>query len=175
LAPHDLSIFDFVLPEAVRPIGVAASGADPIGAGQTCVGYLSLPLANGGIAHVHVNWLSPTKIRQTIVGGSERMAVWDDLNPSQRLSMYDKGVEVVPGPSSDQRRTALVSYRTGDMVAPALPEREALEAVITEFRDSIVERRQPRTGGEAGLRVLRVLEATGASLRNGGATVDLNG
>jgi predicted dehydrogenase len=175
LAPHDLSIFDFVLPEAVRPVGVAASGADPIGAGQTCVGYLSLPLANGGIAHIHVNWLSPTKIRQTIVGGSERMAVWDDLNPSQRLGLYDRGVEVVAGPSRDQRRTALVSYRTGDMIAPALPEREALETVITEFRDAIVERRQPRTGGEAGLRVLRVLEAIGTSIRNGGATVDLYG
>ncbi len=174
LAPHDLSIFDFVLPERARPAGVAASGADPIGAGQTCVGYLTLPLGNGGIAHVHVNWLSPTKIRQTIVGGSQRMVVWDDLNPSQRLSMYDKGVEMIPALSPDQRVATRISYRTGDMVAPALPEREALQSVVAEFRDAIVGDRPALTDGNAGLRVLRILEATGVSLRNGGVTIDLD-
>lgn len=175
LAPHDLSILDFVLPASAHPVGVSATGADPIGAGQTCVGYLTLPLGNGGIAHVHVNWLSPTKIRQTIVGGSQRMLVWDDLNPSQRLSMYDKGVEMVPALSRDQRAATKISYRTGDMVAPALPEREALEAVVGEFRDAIVERRPALTDGEAGLRVLRILEATARSFRSGGATVELDG
>ena len=175
LAPHDLSILDFVLPAEARPAGVAASGADPIGAGQACVGYLTLPLSNGGIAHVHVNWLSPTKIRQTIVGGSERMVVWDDLNPSQRLSMYDKGVEMVVAPSTDEKRATLVSYRTGDMVAPALPEREALGAVVTELRDAIVQRRPALTDGDAGLRVLRILESSGTSLRGGGTTVRLDG
>jgi predicted dehydrogenase len=121
-----------------------------------------------------VNWLSPTKIRQTIVGGSERMVVWDDLNPSQRLSMYDKGVEMIAAPSTDQRRAALVSYRTGDMVAPALPEREALESVVAEFRAAIAERRPALTDGAAGLRVLRILEGSGVSLRNGGATVNVD-
>ena len=173
LAPHDLSILDFVLPDEARITGVSAAGADPIGAGQSCVGYLTLPLLSGGIAHIHLNWLSPTKIRQTIFGGSERMVVWDDLNPSQRLSMYDKGVEMVGPTPTDRRRAALISYRTGDMVAPALPEKEALEGVVAEFRAAIAERRPPLTDGSAGLRVLRVLEAAGASLRKGGATVEL--
>ena len=90
LAAHDLSILDFLLPDGHHAQAVGAQGADPIGVGHACVGYLSMPLAGGGIAHIHVNWLSPTKIRTTIVGGSRRIAVWDDTNPAQRLSMYDK-------------------------------------------------------------------------------------
>src|SRR5689334_13597822 len=86
LAPHDLSILDFVLPPGVRPVAVAAHGADGIGAGRACVAYLTLELNNGAIAHIHVNWLSPVKIRTTIVGGSKRTLVWDDLNPSQRVA-----------------------------------------------------------------------------------------
>lgn len=174
LAPHDLSILDFVLPEESAPIGVAAQGADPIGAGQDCVGYLTLPLGSGGIAHIHLNWLSPTKIRRTIVGGSERMVVWDDLNPSQRLSIFDKGVELSDQTSSDQRRSRLISYRAGEMVAPALAEREALENVIEEFRSAIVESRHALTDGEAGLRVLRILDASERSLQHGGSTVDIS-
>ena len=94
LAPHDLSILDFILPEEMRPSRVAAFGADPVGAGHTCVGYLTLPLAGNAVAHVHLNWLSPTKIRTTLIGGSKKMIVWDDLNPSQRISVYDRGVEL---------------------------------------------------------------------------------
>ena len=172
LAPHDLSIFDFVLPDEARPVGVSATGADPIGAGQNCVGYLALPLGNGGIAHVHVNWLSPTKIRQTIFGGSERMIVWDDLNPLQRLSTYDRGVEPIPT-WPDQRHRALFSYRLGDMVAPALPEREALQNVVAEFRSAILEHRSPLTDGTAGLRVLSILEAARVSLEQRGAVVSV--
>jgi len=174
LAPHDLSILDFVLPEEARPVAVSAYGADPIGAGQTCVGYLALPLPGGGIAHAHVNWLSPTKIRTTIIGGSKRMLVWDDLHPSQRLSMYDKGVDLSGGPESDQRRQALISYRTGDMMAPALSEQEPLQAVVAEFRSAILEGRSPVTDGQAGLRVLRILEAATTSLERGGVPVSLD-
>jgi predicted dehydrogenase len=173
LAPHDLSILDFILPEDVAPTSVAAYGADPIGAGQTCVGYLSLPLTNGGLAHAHVNWLSPTKIRTTIIGGSDRMIVWDDLHPTQRLSMYDKGVSLCEAQSPEGRRDNLVSYRIGDMVAPALPEEEALLRVVAEFRSAIVEGRKPLTDGEAGLRVLRILEGASKSLRSGGLATAL--
>lgn len=171
LAPHDLSILDFVLPEHRRPLAVAAHGADPIGAGRACVGYMVLPLGGNAIAHVHVNWLSPTKIRTMIIGGSERMLVWDDLNPSQRLSIFDKGVEIGDGLSGEERRTAQISYRSGDMVAPALPEYEALGAVVTEFADSIHERRPALTDGHAGLRVLRWLEAGSKSLLSSGISV----
>ena len=94
LAPHDLSILDFVLPDDVSPVAVAAHSADPIGAGRACLAYLSLPLSSGAIAHVHVNWLSPTKIRTTVVGGSRRTIVWDDLNPPARLMIHDRGVDL---------------------------------------------------------------------------------
>jgi predicted dehydrogenase len=173
LAPHDLSILDAVLPDGVRPVAVAAHGADPIGAGQACVAYLSVKLSNGAMAHAHVNWLSPTKIRTTIVGGSARTVVWDDLNPSQRLAIYDRGVDRTdPARLGDDARTqALVSYRVGDMVAPALPEGEALRGVMAEFADAITEARAPFTDGHSGLRVLALLEAAAGSLRAGGSFV----
>lgn len=176
LAPHDLSILDFILPADRRPVGVGAQGADPIGAGKVCVGYLTLPLEGDAIAHAHVNWLSPTKIRTMIVGGSARMLVWDDLHPTQRLSMYDKGVDLrADSASPEERDTALISYRTGDLVAPALPESEALRGVVGEFTGAIREHRVPLTDGNAGLRVLEILEAAQQSLANDGATVPLKG
>jgi predicted dehydrogenase len=174
LAPHDLSILDYVLPGGLTPLGVAAQGADPLGAGKSCVGYLTLPLANGAMAHVHVNWLSPTKIRQMVIGGSERTLVWDDLNPQQRLSIYDRGVDLVQqSVDSVDRRSATVSYRLGDTWAPALDEREALGVMVTEFAAAIREGRPAGTDGNAGLRVLSVLEAAGTSLRARGALVDV--
>jgi predicted dehydrogenase len=175
LAPHDLSILDFVLPEGCEPVAVSAQGADPINAGHACVGYLTLPLSNGGIAHIHVNWLSPTKVRTTIVGGSKRSLLWDDVNPAQRLSMYDKGVDLNGSAGHrDVQRNALVSYRVGDMVAPALPEREALSSAIEEFVGCIHEGRAPLTDGESGIRVLRTLEAAARSIELGGAAVPLH-
>ncbi len=170
LAPHDLSIIDFILPGGLRPTTVSAHGADPLGAGKSCVGYLMMPLTGGAIAHVHVNWLSPTKIRQMIVGGTKRTLVWDDLNPQQRLSVYDRGVDLgLQAVDGVERRDATVSYRLGDTWSPALPEREALGAMAQEFADSIREARAPRTDGRAGLRVLSVLEAASRSLESHGA------
>ena len=173
LAPHDLSIFDSVLPEDVVPVAVSAHGSDPIGAGHACVAHLTIQLSNGAMAHVHVNWLSPTKIRTLVFGGSRRTVVWDDLNPSQRLSVYDRGVDTaIPQQRGlAARERATVSYRIGDMVAPALPEREALRAVMEEFAASITERRAPLTDGRAGLRVLALLESAAASMTEGGAFV----
>jgi predicted dehydrogenase len=178
LGPHDLSILDFVLPEGVVPVSVAAQSADPIGAGQACIGYLTLELSSGAIAHIHLNWLSPTKIRTTIVGGTRRIAVWDDLNPAQRLSLYDKGVELGIGGSGasgaeQERRDKLISYRVGDMVAPALRETEALAGMVTEFVSAIRDRRRPLTDGGAGVRVLRVLEAIPRSIAAKGASVPI--
>jgi predicted dehydrogenase len=172
LAPHDLSILDFVLPGGLRPTAVAAQGADPLGAGRSCIGYLTLPLASGAIAHVHVNWLSPTKIRQMVIGGSKRTLVWDDLNPQQRLSVYDRGVDLgKQSAGRTDRRDANISYRLGDTWSPALPEREALATMAGEFASSIRSGRAPRTDGEAGLRVLAVLEAATRSLALSGSSV----
>jgi len=175
LAPHDLAILDFILPEGCLPVAVAAQGADPIGAGQECVAYLTLQLPHGAIAHVHVNWLSPIKVRTTTIGGSSRTLVWDDLNPSQRISVFDRGVDLADPTQldADDRRQAMVSYRSGDMIAPALPEREALQGVMGELADCIRTGRASRTDGRSGLRVLDILEAASRSLEFHGAVVPL--
>jgi predicted dehydrogenase len=176
LAPHDLSIIDFVVPGGLRPETVSAHGADPLGAGKSCVGYLVLPLPNGAMAHVHVNWLSPTKIRQMVIGGTKRTLVWDDLNPQQRISVYDRGVDLgLQAVDGVERTAATVSYRLGDTWSPALPEREALSQMAAEFADSIREGRAPRTDGQAGLRVLSVLEAASRSLAAAGSAVPVEG
>jgi len=177
LGPHDLSILDFVLPEDVTPVAVAAHVGDPIGAGRACLAYLSLWLSNGALAHVHVNWLSPTKIRTTVFGGSRRTIVWDDTNPAGRLAVHDRGVDTLGVGSlpQDQRRQALISYRIGDTLIPALPEREALLSVMAEFSAAISENRLPLTDAQAGLRVLKLLEAASRSVDGGGARISLNG
>lgn len=175
LAPHDLSILDFLLPAGVEVVEVAAHGADPIGHGMECVGYLTLRLSTGAIAHVHVNWLSPVKIRTMVIGGSNRTVVWDDMNPSQRLSVYDRGVDRCEAGDleHDDRKQMRISYRSGDMVAPALHEQEALRAMMAEFAAAITEGRPPATDGQAGLRVMGILEAAQRSLQLGGAMVTL--
>ncbi len=176
LAPHDLSILDFVLPPGVRPVAVAAQGADGIGAGRACVAYLTLRLNTGAIAHVHVNWLSPVKVRTTIVGGSKRTLVWDDLNPSQRLAVYDRGVDVATQDElgDEQRRDVLISYRSGDMVAPALAEREALRTMVDEYARAITTKTPALTDGRSGLRVLAILQAATRSLAEGGTMIDID-
>ncbi len=177
LAPHDISILDYLLPPGVSVVAVAALGSDPIGHGLACVAYLTLKLSTGAIAHVHVNWLSPVKIRTMVIGGSHRTVVWDDLNPSQRLCVYDRGVERTgfEDLAADDRKQVRISYRTGDMVAPALREQEALRSMVAEFVASITEARAPATDGAAGLRVMRVLEAAERSFRLDGAFVDVGG
>lgn len=173
LAPHDISILDYLLPPGVSVVAVASHGADPIGHGLACMAYLTLRLSTGAMAHVHVNWLSPVKIRTMVIGGSARTVVWDDLKPSQRLSVYDRGVERSGSEqlAADDRKQMRISYRTGDMVAPALREQEALRSMMSEFAASIAEGRTAVTDGAAGLRVMRVLEAAAHSLRLEGAFV----
>jgi predicted dehydrogenase len=177
LAPHDLSILDYVLPDGVRPVEVSAHGADPIGAGRSCVAYLTLKLNTGAIAHIHVNWMSPIKLRTTIIGGSKRTLVWDDLNPSQRVAIFDRGVDVATPDElgADERHDMLVSYRAGEMVAPALTEREALGQMVAQFAHAIETGIPSLTDGHAGLRVLEILEAASRSLAGGGKAIELTG
>jgi predicted dehydrogenase len=174
LAPHDLAILDYALPGGLVPDQVSATGADPLGAGKACVGYATMPLANGGVAHVNVNWMSPTKIRRMVIGGSHRTLVWDDLNPQQRVAIHDRGIDLAASRDvgdTDKRQDAAVSYRFGDITVPALAETEALSSMVTEFAAAIREQRPPRTDGMAGLRVLAVLEAISASLAAHGKPV----
>ncbi|MEI7592762.1 MAG: Gfo/Idh/MocA family oxidoreductase [Actinomycetes bacterium] len=170
LAPHDLSILDFILPAELRPTHIAASGADPVGAGHACIGYLTMPIGAHGVAHVHVNWLSPIKVRTTLIGGSKKMVVWDDMKPAQPLSIYDRGIEMGAIDEASKFQ-AQVAYRLGDMVAPSLPEREALMAMVTELASAIRERRPALTDGQAGLRVIELLDAATRSLDAGGTSI----
>ncbi|WP_189044392.1 Gfo/Idh/MocA family protein [Micromonospora sonchi] len=175
LAPHDLSILDFVLPPGVAPVAVAAHGADRIGTGRACLAYLTVRLNTGALAHLHVNWLSPVKVRKMIIGGSKRTLLWDDLNPGQRLSIFDRGVDLASTEElgDEQRREVLVSYRSGDMVAPALTEREALRTMVEEYARSIRTGTPALTDGRSGLRVLATLEAASRSLADDGRLVEI--
>ncbi len=175
LAPHDLSVFDYILPGGLQPLSVAAHGADPLGVGRPCVGYLTLPLEDDALAHVHVNWMSPTKLRQMVIGGTSRTIVWDDLNPYQRVTVYDRGVDVIDPPVGRQRRDAGIAYRLGDAWAPALPDREALASMVGAFAANIRDGIPSPTGADAALRVLNVLTAAQRSLTGGGAAVALPG
>ncbi len=134
-----------------------------------------MPLGGDAVAHVHLNWLSPTKVRTTLIGGSKQMVVWDDLNPSQLISIYDRGVELREPAAGDDRYQAQIAYRLGDMVAPSLRESEPLQGVVTEFASAIREHRPALTDGRAGLRVLELLEAASRSLDAGGTFQDLEG
>lgn len=171
LAPHDLSILDFILPGGLHPVSVTAQGADPLGAGKACIGYLSMPLENGALAHVNVNWLSPTKIRQMVIGGSRKTLIWDDLNPQQRLSVFDRGVDLdrqeMIRTDSKNRKGATISYRLGDTWSPALSEFEPLGLMVGQFAASIRNSEPAPTDGQSALRVLRVLEKASVSLASG--------
>ena len=177
LAPHDISILESILPPGVQPLSVAAHGADPIGTGRSCVPFVTLQLTGGAIAHFHVNWLSPTKVRTTMIGGSKRALLWDDLNRMQRVTVFDRGVDLVPAQDAgaEDREKAFVSYRTGDLVSPALSEREALAGVVEEFADCIRTGRPSLTDGRSGLRVLDILEAASRSIALHGTPVQLRG
>jgi len=168
LAPHDLSILDFILPSGLDVGPVVATGADPLDTGRACIGHASLPLPGGGIANISVNWLSPTKIRSFVIGGRKSTLVWDDLNPMQRVALYDRGVDVTIRPDNlADRKQVNVSYRMGDIHVPALRETEALGLMVAEFAAAIREDRAPLTDGHSGMRVLSVLEAIDESLSSG--------
>jgi predicted dehydrogenase len=177
LAPHDLAILDYVLPEKMAPTAVSATGVDPIGAGVACVAHITLHLPEESLAHIHVNWLSPTKVRTTILGGSDRTLVWDDLTPGQRINIYERGVDLEWRDDLDleQRSLASVSYRSGPLIAPALAETEALSALVSDFAHSVRTGRPPRSDGRSALRILHILEAASRSMRFDGAVVPLGG
>jgi predicted dehydrogenase len=170
LAIHDLSIMDYVLP--AKATAVSATGISHIPGQPENVAYITLFFPNSQIAHVHVNWLTPVKVRHTLIGGSEKMILYDDLEPSEKVKIYDKGVSVSPGPEAVYEM--LVSYRSGDMWAPRLDTTEALQTEAQHFIDCIENNRRPETDGEAGLRLVKIVEAAERSLRARGQLVEIN-
>jgi len=175
LAVHDLSIMDYVLgrpPRAVAAAGVAHVPGQPVN-----TAYLTCYFDDNLIAHFHVNWLAPVKIRRTLIGGDRQMIVYDDLEPSEKVKVYDKGITLANGANgsggNEGAYDLLVGYRAGDMHAPQLSLTEALHVEAEHFVECVRTGREPITGGDAGLRVVRILEAATESLASRGQAVEL--
>jgi predicted dehydrogenase len=167
LAPHDISICDHLIGR--EPLAVQASGARHY-YGQEDLAYLTVFYPDQLMAHFHVNWIAPVKVRRILVGGDRRMVVYDDMEPSEKIKVYDKGVELT---RPEEIWQTLVSYRTGDMHAPRLDGGEALAAMAKDFLSCMAEGGEPLSGPAHALRVTRVLEAAELSLRQGGRRVEL--
>src|SRR5437879_9763822 len=180
LAPHDLSIIDYLI--GLEPELVEATGGAHLN-GLTDVAYITLYFPKNVIAHLNVNWLSPVKVRTTLVGGQRRMLVWNDLDPSEKIKVYEKGMEVTNNHDESRQRLKtlveskvfevgaeetirdlLVSYRSGDMWAPRVDQTEALQLEARYFLDCVASGEKPLNDGRAGLRVVRMLEAADESL-----------
>jgi predicted dehydrogenase len=164
LAPHDISIIDYLMSGAL-PTEVSAVGACHAGSPTENIAYVTLRYGRDLLAHVHVNWLAPAKVRRTMVGGSRRMVVYDDMEPSEKIRIYDKGVTITPSSSQDEVYGQLVSYRSGDMHAPRLDGREALAVEAEHLLHCIRSGGTPRADGHAGLRIVRILSAAEQSIR----------
>jgi predicted dehydrogenase len=169
LAVHDLAIMDHILPST--PCAVAATGINHVFGGTENLAYITMFFEENVIAHVNVNWLSPVKVRRTLVGGNKQMIVYDDMEPSEKVKVYDKGITVNSTPDSLYK--ALVGYRSGDMFAPQLDVSEALKVEIQHFADCVKTGKEPITGGQAGLRVVRILESASLSMKHRGKLVSL--
>lgn len=170
LAVHDFSILHYLLDE--RPNKVAATGISHVPDNPENTAFITLFYPSGCIAHVNVNWLAPVKVRQTLIGGSKKMVVYDDIEPSEKIKVYDKGVDLVT--DEDQIYQLLVNYRAGDMYAPSLKNTEALGVEISHFADCINTGKTPITDGQMGLEVVRLLEAATESMRAQGAPVEID-
>jgi predicted dehydrogenase len=169
LAPHDLSIVDYLLGRLPR--SVAATGACHAAGDLEDVAYLNLDFGGGLLASFHVNWLSPVKVRHLIVAGSKKSLVYNDLNPWEPIKVYDRGITVAESPEA--RRGVLISYRTGDIWSPHLEQSEPLQNVVRHFAHCIRTGETPLTDGRAGLRVVRILDAAQRSIKAQGGRITL--
>jgi predicted dehydrogenase len=167
LAPHDLAIMDYVIKE--NPSAIVATGESHFN-GMEDIAYITVYLPNNIIAHFSVNWLSPVKVRTTLLGGEKKMLVWNDLDADEKIKIYDKGVNIE---NREGVYNLLVSYRSGDMWAPRVEQQEALKLEAEYFVDCILNKKVPFNDGRAGLRVVKLLEASDESLKKKGAMVYL--
>lgn len=169
LAPHDISIIEFCTGK--KAVSVNATGSAVMKYSDKDIeniAYLTINFEDGSIAHIHVNWLSPVKIRKIIFGGSERMLVFDDMENAEKIKIYDTGVKI---DKKEEIYESLIQYRIGDMLSPAISNKEALKEEVEHFYNCIKENKNTITDGEMGLRVVRILEAANESLRNNGSLV----
>ena len=169
LAPHDISIMDYLMP--FKKVEISATGSHYYGNGIVPKSLLTVYMENNTIAHINVSWVSPVKIRQTLIGGSSKMILYDDNQPSEKIKIYDKGV--VLGHTMEELYRLKVQYRVGDMYAPKIDDQEALALESSHFADCIINGKKPLTDGKAGLEVVKVLVAAEKSLKLKGAPVQL--
>ena len=170
LAVHDLSIMDYLF-DGILPNAVLATGKSHVNNRPENIAYLTLFFDSGLIAHINVNWLSPVKIRHTLIGGSEKMVVFDDLEAAEKVKIYDSGITINNG--AEKIYEAIVGYRMGDVCLPKLDHTEALYVEALHFVDCVENNITPITGAEMGLRVVRVMEAASLSLAQHGKLIEL--
>src|SRR5213080_2747482 len=173
LAPHDVAIMDYLLGQ--EPIAVSATGASHGGSPTENIAYVTVRYQGSLIGHVHVNWLAPAKVRRTILGGSKMMMIYDDMEPSEKLKVYDKGFSIATDLSVEKEYQQMISYRSGDMHAPQLDTREALAIEVDNVIDAIHGKGELVVDGRAGWRVVRILEAAQRSIEQGGGVVRVTG
>ncbi len=169
LAPHDISIMDFLMP--FKKVEVSATGSHYYGSSIVPKSLLTIYMENNTIAHINVSWVSPVKIRQTLIGGNAKMILYDDNQPSEKVKIYDKSVEL--GQTMEELYHLKVQYRVGDMYAPKIDDQEALALETSHFADCLLNGEKPLTDGRAGLEVVKVLVASEKSLHTKGAPVRL--
>lgn len=169
LAPHDISIMEYLI-DNFKPLSVNAVGAEHFNRGLEDVAYLTVRYENNFIAHFHVNWLSPIKVRNTLVAGDKKMLVWNDMLTDEKIKVYDKGVKV---DTAEGVYNLLVQYRSGDMYSPTIPNVEALKLETEYLVDYIMNNKKIDNDGIAGLNVVRILEAANKSLKNNGSEIKI--
>jgi predicted dehydrogenase len=169
LAPHDISIMDYLMP--FKKVAVSATGSKYYGNGIVPKALLTIYMENNIVGHINVSWVSPVKIRQTLIGGTAKMVLYDDNQPSEKIKVYDKGVQLVE--TKEELYHLKVQYRVGDMWAPKISDHEALGMQTKHFVDCLKTRQQPLTDGRAGLEVVKILVASQKSLKGRGIPVEL--
>jgi len=165
LAPHDFSLLTYLLDK--KPVHVSALGSSPVkwnGWRQESIAYVNVELEGGVLAHFHLNWLSPVKLRRTLIGGSRRMVMYDHLDSDNQVKIFDKGVDIL---QDRERYKVLVQYRTGDLLVPKIDQTEALENACRHFVHCIQTGERPITDGHAGLRVVELLKQAERSIAEG--------
>lgn len=171
LAPHDFSIMQYLIAE--KPVSVQAVGASHIEYSNPPlenIAYITVNFESGLIGHFHVNWMTPVKVRKILIGGSKKMIVYDDLEPDEKVKLYDKGVKI---DTAEKIYDTLVQYRIGDVHIPVIPQQEALQVECRHFLECIRDQSQPLTSGEDGLQVVKLLTAADRSLQEDGRRISL--
>ncbi len=168
LACHDISILNYLVKE--KPVSVVATGVSHLGNNIENLAYITLHYASNRIAHFNCSWASPLKVRKILIGGTKKMIVFDDIEPTEKIKIYDTGFSINP----DEKERLLVDYRTGDIYIPKIEQTEALSLMSRDFIDAILKKKEPVSNWKTGLQVVSILEAAQQSIKKNGMEVQLS-